>query len=500
MIWLNFLHFYQPSSQQEDILEAIVSQCYKPIFDKLNTLKNPGMTINITGSLLELFDKYGYKYLIEDIRRAVESGKIEITGSCKYHALLPLVTEEEAVRQIKQNEETLRKYLGNNLRIRGFFPPEMAYSPNLSKLLEKLGYEWVIVDEIARPEGFIDGVTNTVFTCKGSKLKIFFRVRRVSNLIMSAVTRNKESFKESIKEDLSQDGYIVTGMDGETFGHHRVGFDNFLIEALQDEELRKSTISGYIDSFSSSGKKEEVLPLSSTWASSPQDISENIQFISWKDNDNEVHKYQWELLNLTLGLVGKTPKDDPEYERVRKSMDEALASDHFFWASGKPWWSLEMIEDGAFRLLNVIRSIPNAPEADKVKAANLYEKIISTSFMWQRTGKIRKMAKARKDALKVPFRDRTVGKGGAETAVYQAFMDMLKVQEQKASKAGEYEKAILWRDAIYKLDKKLDTYDVINAIDLLRIEIGNAYVEKIIEKYKKDYLKIRGGQPEQRGR
>lgn len=500
MIWLNFLHFYQPLSQQEDILEAVVSQCYRPIFDKINILEKVGLTINITGSLLELFDKYGYKYLIEDIRRAVESGKIEITGSCKYHALLPLISEAEAIRQIKQNEETLRNYLGQDLKIRGFFPPEMAYSQKLSGLLEKLGYEWVIIDEIARPEGFIDGVSNKIFTCKDTKLKVFFRVRRVSNLIMSAVTRNKESFKESIKTDLSHDGYLVTGMDGETFGHHRIGFDSFLIKALQDKEINKSTISDYIDSFSALCKKEEVLLLSSTWASSPLDISENIQFISWKDDDNEVHKYQWELLNLALDLVDKTPQDSPENKIVRKNMDVALASDHFFWASGKPWWSLEMIEDGAFRLLNVIRSASCASETNKVKAANLYEKIISTSFMWQRTGKIRKMAKEQRDALRIPFKDRTVGKGGAESAVYQAFIDMLKAQEQKAAASGEYEKAILWRDALSKLDKKLDIYDTINAIDLLRIEIGNSYVEKIVEKYKQDYLKIRGGQPEQRGR
>jgi hypothetical protein len=499
MIWLNFLHFYQPSSQQEDILEAVVSQCYRPIFDEINALEKVGLTINITGSLLELFDKYGHKKLIEDIRQAVESGKIEITGSCKYHALLPLISETEAIRQITQNEETLRKYLGRDLKIRGFFPPEMAYHQKLSRLLEKLGYEWVIIDEISRPEGFIDGVSNKIFKCKDSALKVFFRIRRVSNLVMSAVTWSKESFKESIKTDLSHDGYLVTGMDGETFGHHRVGFENFLFEVLQDGQIEKSTISDYLDSFSVSCEEEEVLPLSSTWASSPQDIAENIQFMSWKDADNEVHKYQWELLDLALDLVNQIPQDNPENKIARKNMDGALASDHFFWASGKPWWSLEMIEDGAFRLLNVVRSVPHTLEEEK-KAASLYEKIVSTSFMWQRTGKIRKMAKEQHEALRIPFRDRTLGKGSAESAVYQAFIDMLNTQEQKAIASGEYEKAILWRDALYKLDKKLDIYDTINAIDLLRIEIGNSYVEKTIEKYKQKYLRIRGGQPEQRGR
>ena len=101
--------------------------------------------------------------------------------------------------------------------------------------------------------------------------------------------------------------------------------------------------------------------------------------------------------------------------------------------------------------------------------------------------------------LRIPFKDRTIGKGGAEKGVYYAFADMMKKLEKGAAKNGEYEKAILWRDAIYKLKNKLDIYDTINAIDLLRVEIPHNEVEKTIEKYKDKYRKIRGGQPEQRG-
>jgi len=57
----------------------------------------------------------------------------------------------------------------------------------------------------------------------------------------------------------------------------------------------------------------------------------------------------------------------------------------------------------------------------------------------------------------------------------------------------------LWRDSIYKLQNKLDIYDTINAIDLLRVEIPYKEVEEMIEKYKDKYRQIRGGQPEQRG-
>jgi hypothetical protein len=78
-------------------------------------------------------------------------------------------------------------------------------------------------------------------------------------------------------------------------------------------------------------------------------------------------------------------------------------------------------------------------------------------------------------------------------------MDMFAELEKKARDNQEYEKAILWRDAIFKFKNKLDIYDSINAIDLLRIEIPNKEVEERIEKYKEKYRQIRGGQPEQRG-
>ena len=107
--------------------------------------------------------------------------------------------------------------------------------------------------------------------------------------------------------------------------------------------------------------------------------------------------------------------------------------------------------------------------------------------------------KEQKSIIRIPFKDRTIGRGGAEEGVYWAFINMMKRLEKEATLKGEYEKAILWRDAIYKLENKLDIYDTINAIDLLRVEISNKEVEEIIEKYKNKYREIRGGQPEQRG-
>jgi hypothetical protein len=245
--------------------------------------------------------------------------------------------------------------------------------------------------------------------------------------------------------------------------------------------------------------EKEIAPAKATWASSKEDIEKNIQFLSWNDPENIIHKWQWKLTNLVLSEVYKMDKSDPAYELMRGKMDVALASDHFWWASAKPWWSLEMIEYGAYNLLDTLRTLPSVTPGLVDEARNYYEKIISTAFNWQRTGRIRMMMQEQKNILRIPFKDRTIGRGGAEEGVFYAFIDMMKRLEEEAVSRHEYEKAILWRDAIYKLENKLDIYDTINAIDLLRVEIPHKEVEETIEKYKAKYYKIRGGQPEQRG-
>jgi len=360
--WLNFLHLYQPANQQKDILEAVVKESYFPIFKKINRTEKISLTMNITGSLLELFERDGYTELLDLIRTVVEEGKVELTGSCKFHAFLPLIPEKEIKRQVLQNNETLERVLGFSYKPKGFFPPEMGYHPKIAPILEGLGFEWVILDEISYFSDNEFPKPTKLYAIKDTNLKVFFRNRRASNLIMSAVARDTQTLKQALENDFKLP-YLVTGMDGETFGHHRIGFENFLFEIFDDPAIETISVCDFLsESTTQSLEKEIVEPKPSTWASSLSDIEKGIQFLSWKDPENSIHKVQWEFLDFTLDLVYKYPEESKNYEEIRHKTDMALASDHFWWASAKPWWSLEMIEDGAFRLLDVIQSLENVSE------------------------------------------------------------------------------------------------------------------------------------------
>lgn len=496
MYWANFLHIYQPADQQPDILEEVVTESYRPIMRGLKDHSKVHLTLNINGALIELFDKHGYRDLIDDLRMLGKEGRVEFTSSAKYHAFLPFLERNEIIRQITENDKTNKFFLGEGYNPKGFFPPEMAYSEHLPRLIEELGYKWVILDEIAK-DGAVGKVDYTkIYKIKGTNLNVFFRERRISNLIMSAVVRSAASLKKAISDDIKSGRYILTAMDGETFGHHRPGLEKLLFQLFETKGIDLIKISDIPKYFQTT---EEIDPIKSTWASSEYDIERGVQFLSWLDPNNEIHKWQWEFTDLVLREAQALKTSQTDYQKIRQKVDKALASDQYWWASAKPWWSLEMIEDGAFRLLEIARSIPDMEEKKLDRVRTLYEKIVSTAFQWQRTGKIRQMAKSQQAVLRIPFKERTLERGGDEQGVYFAFVDMMKKLEKKATKQGNYEEAILWRDAIYKLENKHDIYDAVNAIDLLRVKIPHEEVELTIEKYKEKYRKIRGGQPEQRG-
>ena len=269
MYWANFFHIYHPSSQQPDILEAVVAQSYRPILQAIKNQKNVFLSMNVNGALLELFDKHGYQDLIQTLKDLMNEGRIEITGCAKYHAFLPLIEKDEIIRQIKLNDETNKFFLGSSYKPKGFFPPEMGYKEELAQIISDLGFQWIILDEIALggQTGKVD--YKKIYKIKKNGLLVFFRERRISNLIMSALVRTPKALEQAMKKDFSSGRYLLTAMDGETFGHHRPGLQNMLPELFAASKFQFIKISDIPKYFN---ELVEVDPVKSTWASSPDDI------------------------------------------------------------------------------------------------------------------------------------------------------------------------------------------------------------------------------------
>ena len=440
MIWANFLHIYQPPTQTKSILERVVNESYRRIFAELKKAPAAKLTLNIPACLTELLDKYGFDDVIRDIRELLERGQIELTGTAKYHPLLPRIPKGEVVRQIELDRETNRRYFGEHYDPKGFFPPEAAYDREIAEIVADLGFEWILVEELSHSGTFGAVNYNRIYEVEGLNLKIFFRERDASFKILSGQLGTIKLFEDYLADRLDQDLYLLTAMDGETFGHHRPGMEKLLFEIYQSSRVDTVTISELPELFP---QTETVKTVPSTWALMEKDIEKNAPFSRWDDSENEIHRLQWELTRLAIKAGSK--KDSP----ARPLLDRSLHSDQYWWASARPWWSLEMIERGANELEDTVLA-SDLPEVDKKRARELYYQIITLGFEWQRTGKVEEMARQEDEEI----RERTdeelprLPAEEIEKMIANIRKEMLEVAEKQ-----EYERAVQLRDRIKELEE-----------------------------------------------
>lgn len=514
MKWAHFLHIYQPYDQHPGILDKIVNESYRPLIRGLYNTPNGKLTLNVNAVLSELLFANGFRDVIDSIKDLVEMGRLELTGSAKYHAFLPLLPDEELKRQIVLNHETNKRYFGSAFNPKGFFPPEMAYSPKIASFVKSLGYEWILIDEVAMGEKEENRKKDVIYEIQDIGLKAYFREKHASNIIMAALVRTPESLEKAMGDRKSKDEYVITAMDGETFGHHRPGLDLALFDILKNPDYPSVFISDLPKFYTNT---RQIVPIDSTWATSIKDSKKGNPFNLWFDNDNIVHKHEWELLDLAVRVVNQSDYSDEKYPQLleevknwndmtedekvgeerkrqwikcRDRLDKALNSDPFWWASAKPWWSIEMIEKGMFALYKLIQETPNVSEEFASKAEELYKKILFIAHDWQRTGKVDQMAKTEAEERKIPLSKRF----GA-TAYYQSLLDALAIEEKAVASRREYEQAIKWRDARYKLEKDLDIYDAVHIIDQFRNDGNFDKFQEILKEYKEKYNFLSKGQP-----
>lgn len=447
MYWANFLHIYQPPTQKEIWVKRITDESYRKIFSGLLNIKRGRLTLNINGILCEFLDKFGGKDVLENINKLIKSGNIELTGSAKYHAFLPLLPESEIERQILLNEETLNKYFGKDWKKGGFFTPEMAYSDKVAKVAARLGYKWIIMDELGFPSGKKYS-PETVYKIKGiDDFSVFFRERNLSFTILSAQVGTVPTILRYLGPRLGNKEYVITAMDGETFGHHRPGLELLLFDLLNEEKIESAMISDLIGIFRN---KEEIEPRDSTWAVTKTDMKEGTPFARWDSKTNVIQQRQWELTNLAVEVANRPPAE----KETRRLLDESLHSDQYWWASARPWWSLEMIERGAHELKFVVLKSANAAAEEKSKAEELYKEIIYTALDWQRSGYVDEISRKEDEEIRERLEEKE--KLFITKEEYKQMIKTLDEQMKLAAKAEEFHRAAMIKDRIRELREEME--------------------------------------------
>lgn len=385
MIWSIFLHLYQPPDQTPEIIRNVVEQSYIPIVNILKTHTRGKINMNINGNLLEQLDGLGYKELISDIRDLAAGGRIELVGSAKFHAFLPLLPYSEIKRQIVQGIMTAQRFFGDQFTTSGFFPTEAAISMDVIKAARECGYKWILADEISAGKGFGKLKYDRVYNVRGSDIDIYFLNRKYSDLLRSSPNLGIEDFEKEIK-GFSEDQYLVTATDGEIFGHHYQSREKILAWALRNPEISTVSFSEVPLRFT---KKEEISVIKASWETAEADLDDNKPFPLWRDPDNKIHSLEWKLTELAIKAVEKEPKDDLglKYSSSRDLIDRGLHSCHYWWASAAPYWNPDQIMVGLNLLMKATRGSPTASNRLKIEAEDVYAQLIREVWDWHWSGK-----------------------------------------------------------------------------------------------------------------
>ena len=380
MKWINFLHIYQPPSTDAHVIKEATEMSYERIVRALETYPEAKLTMNISGCLIMRWEELGYLELISRIRRLIERGQIELTGTAAYHPIIPLIPAGEIEYQVAAHEEIVRKHFGEQIVLRGFFFPEMAYCPAAAKLIKDLGYEWAILDEIAVDGKLGEEKANQVYQDENSQLKIITRSRKTSNTYVPDTVQAMLA-----EERLTPDQVLVTATDGELYGLRHYDPSEEFEKVLANQDVKTATVSDFVSSFQI---KQNIKPVAHSWDSSEKELANNEPFNLWDEKNNVVQQKLWQLARLAYDTI-EDFKEDENYYWARWHFVRGLASCTFWWASAKDFslfgpisWSPDEIERGTNEFIRSIRALESEETRDtKVEAEKLYIEI--KKIIWE---------------------------------------------------------------------------------------------------------------------
>jgi len=412
--WAQLLHFYQPPTQLPPVLDKICNESYRPLLEVFRQYPGARVTVNINGTLTEMLRDCGHQNVIDGLKELAQQGQVELTGSAKYHPILPLIPQDEAKRQIELNHKTNSFFLSNAYKPKGFFPPEMAYGRDIIPSVVETGHRWIILGGIACPTNWpVDTICQ--MDNGGNRLSVFFRDDLLSNKI-SFQDFGPQDFLNHLKslKGEKENIYVVTAMDAETYGHHIKDWEELFLAAVYEEiqassetyayikqkkalanehatlfkdeettrQVKTATISELLDIFPGG---EVVEPKPSSWSTSAEDMESGNPYPLWQDTDNEIHRLLWEHLGICIELCSAAIKlaDNDESKHfagiARGMLDRSCQSDQFWWASRRPMWDINLIhmglDDQHRAIVNAYRAISTSGADSQVKS-DFYNKLL----------------------------------------------------------------------------------------------------------------------------
>ena len=310
---------YNGRQSNERIFHKVTEKSYRPMLKLLedSIRQCPGfkVSLSITGTWLDQAEKWA-PALIEQIKRMVDTGRVEIVGETYYHSLAFFHNREEFDTQVKLHSDKIQQLFG--IRPRVFRNTELAYNDELAKWADEHHYQAILAEGWDKILGWRSpnyvykpaNCTTTKLLLKNYRLSddIAFRF---SNRAWKEWPLTVPKYLRWVDDDCLRGPLINLFMDFETFGEHQWAdtgifefMRHFIPEWLGEYDNKfvttseASTLMKPVDSIS--------MPETVTWADTERDLS------AWASNSMQ-HAAMQELYAMR--------------DRVLATRDEKLIRD-----------------------------------------------------------------------------------------------------------------------------------------------------------------------------
>ena len=277
---------YNGRQSNERIFKKVAAKSYHPMLDLLernmSKYSNFKVSLSITGTWLEQAEKWDYS-LIDQIRRLVERGQVEILGETYYHSLAFFYNRDEFEAQVKMHADKIKQVFGVTPRV--FRNTELAYNDSLGQWANQQGYKGIIAEGWDKVLGWRS--PNHVYHPAGCEhTRLLLKNYRLSDDIAFRFSDRNwpewpltvPKYQNWVNDDCLRGNLINLFMDFETFGEHQwhdTGIFDFMdkfIESWLGQYANKFvTVSEACDL--SEPADEISMPETVTWADTERDLS-----------------------------------------------------------------------------------------------------------------------------------------------------------------------------------------------------------------------------------
>ena len=248
----------------------------------VNKHTNFKFSLSITGTWLEQAERWE-PTLIEQIKRLVKTGQVEIVGETYYHSLAFFYDRQEFEAQVALHSARIKALFGVKPKI--FRNTELAYNNDLAKWAERKGYHGILAEGWHKQLEWRS--PNHIYQPLGcNKIKLLLKNYRLSDDIAFRFSDRKwkdwpltvPKYIDWLNMDCLRGNLINLFMDFETFGEHQwkdTGIfefmDKFINTWLGEYDNTFLTLSEACNKLEPIG--EVSMPTTVTWADSERDLS-----------------------------------------------------------------------------------------------------------------------------------------------------------------------------------------------------------------------------------